>query len=342
MYSEKPAIFASSKAYVLGLGAYLPERRLTNVDLEKLVDTSDEWIFSRTGMRERRIAGDEEFPSDMGAKAASIALERAHVREADVQLIIAASMSPDHISPSTAALIQAKMHLHRAAAFDVQAACSGFLYALGVAKAFVESGTYQNVLVVATEKMSAFMDYRDRSTCVLFGDGAAAALVSSSPGLLRIDSVSLGADGSLASLIEIPAGGSRFPASQETLDRGMHYFKMAGREVYKHAIRRMRGAVEEALQKRGLSEKEIHWLIPHQANIRIIEGLAKDFQLPLSQVYTVLDRYGNTSASGVGIALEELVRTKSLSFGEHLVLTAFGGGLTWGAVLLTVQGEQKT
>ena len=341
MYSKKREIIAPLQAYILSLGAYLPERRLTNVDLEKIVDTSDEWIFSRTGMRERRIAGEGEFPSDMGAKAALQAIEKAQVASDEVQLIITASMSPDHISPSTAALIQAKLGLHQAAAFDVQAACSGFLYALSVAKAFVASGTYKTVLVVATEKMSAFMDYRDRSTCVLFGDGAAAAVVSSSPGRLQIDAISLGTDGSLAALIEIPAGGSRLPASQKTLDEGLHYFKMEGREVYKHAIRRMRGAVEETLKTANLSEKEIDWLIPHQANIRIIEGLAKDFQLPLSQVYTVLDRYGNTSASGVGIALEELMRTKEVVSGAHLVLTAFGGGLTWGAVLLTVQQERQ-
>ncbi len=330
----------SLKACIIGLGSYLPQRVLTNQELEQMVDTSDEWIISRTGMRERRIAAVDEFPSDMGAKAAVIALKSAGLNAEDVEMIVVASMSPDYISPSTANLIQAKINADKAAAMDIQAACTGFLYALSTARAFVEAGYYRNVLVIATEKMSAFIDYKDRTTCILFGDGAAAAVVSAHGEGLRIDTLCLGSDGQLADLVKIPAGGSRHPATEETVGTGMHYFQMTGNEVFKHAVRRMSAAARECLIKAGLTETDISWLVPHQANKRIIDAIAKNFSIPEERVYQTLHKYGNTSASSIAIALDELMQEQEFEEGEHLLLTAFGGGLTWGAAILTkVIGE---
>ncbi len=317
------------------LGSYLPKKVLTNQDLEKLVDTTDDWIVSRTGMRERRIAANDEFPSDMGAEAARQALDKAGVQAKDVDLIIVATMTPDYISPSTGALIQAKLKAEKATAFDIQAACTGFLYALSIAKSFLQSGAYSNALVIATEKMSSFIDYTDRSTCVLFGDGAAAAYISLQGNGLRIDTISLGTDGELADLVKIPAGGSRFAASEETLEKRMHFFQMSGNEVFKHAVRRMSAAARECLEKAGLEQEHISWLVPHQANKRIIDAIAKNFNISEEKIYLTVHKYGNTSASSIAIALDELLKEEAFQKGEHLLLTAFGGGLTWGAAILT-------
>jgi 3-oxoacyl-[acyl-carrier-protein] synthase-3 len=323
------------KARIIGLGSYLPKKVLTNQDLEKIVETSDEWIVSRTGMRERRIAAENEFPSDMGTQAAIQALESANLKPEELELIIVATMSPDYISPSTASLVQAKLKAEKAAAFDVQAACTGFLYALSIAKAFVESGSYQRILVIASEKMSAFIDYKDRTTCVLFGDGAAAAVVSPQGEGLRIDTLCLGSDGQLADLVKIPAGGSRSPATPDTVEKGFHYFQMSGNEVFKHAVRRMSAASRECLAKAGLEEEDVSWLVPHQANKRIIDAIAKNFNIAEEKVYQTVHKYGNTSASSIAIALHELMKEQEFRKGEHLLLTAFGGGLTWGAAILT-------
>lgn len=322
-------------ARIIGLGSYLPEKVLTNQELERMVETSDEWIVSRTGMRERRLAAKDEFPSDMGAKAASQALQSSGVDAASIDMIIVATMSPDYISPSTANLIQAKLHAEKAASMDIQAACTGFIYALSLAKAYVESGIYRFVLVIAAEKMSSFIDYQDRSTCIIFGDGAGAAVVASSGEGLRIDSLCLGSDGQLADLVKIPAGGSRQPASHETVDQRLHYFTMNGNEVFKHAVRRMSAASRECLTKAGLNETDVMWVVPHQANKRIIDAIAKNFNLPDEKVYQTIHKYGNTSASSIVIALDELTREHYLKEGEHILLTAFGGGLTWGATILT-------
>lgn len=323
------------KARILSTGAYLPEKILTNQDLEKIVDTSDEWIVSRTGMKERRIAADQEFPSDMGAKAAAEALKRGGYTADRVELILTATMSPDYITPSTANLIQAKLGAKHAAAMDLQAACTGFLYALSTAKAFIESGMYETILVVATEKMSAFLDYEDRSTCVLFGDGAAAALVTAEGDGWEISTINLGADGQLADLSMIPAGGSRHPASLETINNKLHYFKMSGNEIFKQAVRKMAAASKLCLEKANLREEEISGLLSHQANIRIIEAVAKQFAIPKEKIYLTIHKYGNTSASSIAIALHELLEEKKFQKGEHLLLTAFGIGLTWGASILT-------
>lgn len=326
-------------ARIIGLGSYLPERVLNNQELERMVETSDEWIVSRTGMRERRLAAGDEFPSDMGAKAAEQALQSGGIDAASIDMIIVATMSPDYISPSTANLIQAKLHAEKAASMDIQAACTGFIYALSLAKAYVESGIYRFVLVIAAEKMSAFVDYQDRSTCIIFGDGAGAAVVASSGAGLKIDSLCLGSDGHLADLVKIPAGGSRKPASHETVDQRLHYFKMNGNEVFKHAVRRMSAASLECLAKAGLNETDVTWLVPHQANKRIIDAISKNFNIPEDKVYQTLHKYGNTSASSIAIALDELLQEHQLQEGEHILLTAFGGGLTWGATLLTKIGD---
>lgn len=322
------------KARIIGLGSYLPEKVLTNTDLEKMVETSDEWIVSRTGMKERRLAEKTEFASDMGVKAALLALENASISITEIDLILVATMTPDYLSPSTAAIIQATLKASNAAAVDIQAACSGYLYALSTAKAYVESGMYRNILLIASEKMSSLIDYQDRNTCVLFGDGAAAAVVSAQGKGFSIENVCLGADGSLAELLFIPAGGTRHPTSEDTIATRMHYMKMNGKELFKHAVRRMSHAALDCLAKSGLTKEEITWLVPHQANVRIIDAIANSLELPLEKVFKTLHKYGNTSASSMGIALDELTKENSIQPNAHLLLVAFGGGLTWGAALL--------
>lgn len=331
---------AQPTARIIGIGSYLPKRVLTNQELESLVETSDEWIVSRTGIKERRIASDDEFPSTMGTLAAQAALNYCGMEPDEIDMIIVGTMSPDYISPSTANLIQANLKATRAASMDIQAACTGFLYGLSIAKAYVESGLYRSVLVIAAEKMSAFIDYKDRTTCILFGDGAAAAVVTGKGEGLNIDAVCLGSDGNLADLVIIPAGGSRHPASFDTVGQKQHYFKMTGNEVFKHAVRRMSAACHECLTKTGLNETDVSWLVPHQANKRIIDAISKNFNIPEEKVYLTVHKYGNTSASSIGIALEELMQEHQFKDGEHLLLTAFGGGLTWGASILTkIAGE---
>jgi 3-oxoacyl-[acyl-carrier-protein] synthase III len=324
-----------SKARIIGTGSFLPKKILTNQDLEKMVETSDEWIVSRTGMKERRIAGPDEPPSFMGIQAAQKALAESQMPVEKIDMIVVATMTPDYIAPSTAALIQAKLGASNAAALDIQAACTGFLYGLSIAKAYIESGLYRNVLVVATEKLSSIINYKDRNTCVLFGDGASAAVVSNQGSGYSLDSFCLGADGDLAELLIIPAGGSAQPSTVESVSQGLHYLKMEGKEVFKHAVRRMSAAAKECLTKAGLTHEQINWLVPHQANIRIIEAMAKNFSIPEEKVYKTVHKYGNTSASSVAIALEELIHEEQIHEGERILLVGFGAGLTWGAAVLT-------
>lgn len=325
------------KAVITGTGSYLPSRVLSNSDLEKMVDTNDEWIVTRTGMKERRIASSGEAASDMGVKAALAALEKAGASKEDVDLVLVATITPDYVFPSTACLIQASLGL-QAAAVDLQAACSGYIYAISIAKAFVESGLYKGVLVVASEKLSTIVDYTDRNTCVLFGDGASCAFIQADgkQGLL-IGEISLGADGEQGDLLKLPAGGSRMPASKESVEEKQHYLKMEGKETFKHAVRRMEQASKECMDKMQLSDDKISWYVPHQANTRIIEAIAKRFQVPMERVYLTIQKYGNTSSSSIGIALDELVRNEPLENGDNLLLTAFGAGLTWGACILTLK-----
>lgn len=323
------------KARIVGLGTYLPEKIQTNKYFESLVDTTDEWIESRTGIKERRVAAEDEFTSTMGSAAARKALEVARLTTDDVDIILTATMSPDYISSSTAAIIQAQIGATNAAAVDLQAACTGFVYALSQAKAYIESGMYKTVLIVASEKMSTYIDYQDRSTCVLFGDGAAAAVVSTKGEGLAIDNVCLGSDGCLVDLVIVPGGGVRHPASKESLEKRLHYFKMEGKEVFKHAVRRMSAAAKECMTKAGLEDSDISWLVPHQANLRIMDAIAKGFNIDPEKMYKTVQKYGNTSASSIPIALEELVSKHTITPGEHILLVAFGAGLTWGASILT-------
>lgn len=327
-------------ARIVGLGKYLPKKVLTNQQLETMVATSDEWIVSRTGIKERRVASMEEHTSFLGTEAAKLALEDAKVSPDQIEMIICATMTPDYITPSTAAVIQKELHIPPgAAAYDLQAACTGLLYAVMQAKALVEAGVYTYVLVVATEKMSTVIDYEDRNTCVLFGDGAAACVISSVGKGFLINTISVGADGEQCKLIYIPAGGARQPATEASVKAREHFVKMEGREVFKHAVRRMAGSIKECLEKSGLRETDLAWLIPHQANKRIIDALADQFKIPSERIFMTLHKYGNTSGSSVGIALTELCEEKKIHPGDHLLLVAFGAGLTWGAAILTKEGE---
>ncbi len=326
------------KAKITGTGSYLPERVLTNQDLEKMVDTTDEWIVSRTGMKERRIARPDEFSSHMGAAAALKALAAAHLDASQVDFILVATLTPDCPIPSTACLIQKMIGAPQAGAVDISAACTGGLYALSLARALILSGTYKNVLVICSEKLSSFTDYTDRSTCVLFGDGASAYVVSSEGRGLAIEQIQLGADGEQAELLVIPGGGCRQPTSAVTIENRLHFIKMSGNEVFKHAVRRMEAACKECLDAADCKEEEISWLIPHQANVRIIDAIAKRFpHLPGDRIYKTVHKYGNTSASSCGIALDELLKTHTVHPGEKILLTAFGSGLTWGAALLRAE-----
>jgi 3-oxoacyl-[acyl-carrier-protein] synthase-3 len=322
------------KDLINATGSYLPEKVLSNQDLEAMVETTDEWIVSRTGMRERRIAREDEAASDMGIEAAKAALKQAGLSPEKIDLILVATSTPDHLMPSTAAIIQQEIGAKNCGAFDLEAACTGYLYALATAKAFIESKLAKHVLVVATEKISSYIDYQDRSTCVLFGDGAAASLLSDEGPGLEIESIELGSDGSCKDLIIIPAGGSRIPPSQKSVAARLHYFKMEGREVFRHAVRRMEKALDSCLEKSGVSASQIRNLVPHQANDRILEALAKRLDMPIERVCRTVHKYGNTSAASCPITLDELLRTQTIAQGERLMLVAFGAGLTWGAALL--------
>lgn len=322
------------RARIRATARYLPQKVMTNADFEKIVDTNDEWIVTRTGIQERRVASEGEESSVMGAKAAQIALDRAGVKAVDLDLILVATLTPDYIFPSTACLIQHKIGAARAAALDIQAACSGFVYGISLAKAYIESGMYRNILFVAAEKLSAITDYSDRSTCVLFGDGACACLISDvGSGLAIVDTV-LGSDGGQAQILLQPGGGSRMPPTAESIEAKEHFIKMDGREVFKHAVKRMIEACTGVLEQNALSGTDITWMIPHQANIRIIDAIAKRFDIDPVKVFKTIHKYGNTSASSIGIALDECKEKHPLKTGDRVLVTAFGAGLTWGAGVL--------
>jgi 3-oxoacyl-[acyl-carrier-protein] synthase-3 len=300
-----------------------------------MVETSDEWIVSRTGMKERRLARDDEYTSHMAVAAARAALADARLLPEQIDFILVATSTPDYTLPSTACIVQNLLGAKRAAALDIQATCAGYLYGLSMAKSFVESGAYKNVLLIAADKLSSVTDYEDRATCVLFGDGAAACIVSDQGKGMAIESVQLGADGEQTDILVIPAGGSRKPASLRTIEERGHYIKMDGKEVFKHAVRRMEAACKDCLEAAGSSENEISWLIPHQANLRIIDAMAKRFEhLSSDRIFKTVQKYGNTSASSIGIALDELRKDHPVKARDQILLTAFGGGLIWGAALL--------
>lgn len=319
---------------ITGLGSCVPERVLTNFDLEKMVDTTDEWIRTRTGIRERRIADETTATSDLAIVAARRALAEAQLDPADLDLIIVATVTPDMLFPSTACILQDRLGARRAAAFDLEAACSGFLYALAAGAQFIETGMYNNVLIVGAETLSKIVDWTDRSTCILLGDGAGAAVLQPSGDERGILSIHLGADGGGGDLLKQPAGGSRCPATEETVRNRLHYVHMNGREVFKFAVKVMGEAAQTVLQACNLTFNDVDYYIPHQANYRIIEASARRFGLPMERVLVNIDRYGNTSAASIPMALDEAVSEGKIKPGDIVLLVAFGGGLTWGAAAI--------
>jgi 3-oxoacyl-[acyl-carrier-protein] synthase-3 len=323
----------SKRAGILGLGAYLPEKVLTNKELEKMVDTTDEWIRTRTGIRERRIARKDEATSDMATEAAKRALSDAGLKANDIDLIIVATITPDMFFPATACLVQQKLGARMVPAFDISVACSGFIYGLAIADQFIASGKYRYALVVAAEKLSSITDWSDRSTCVLFGDGAGAAVLGpvDKGGIL---SVYLGANGKQGDLIKLPAGGSRIPATKKSIEDKLHFIKMEGSELFKHAVKIMADAALEAAKPLDLKAEDINLVIPHQANIRILNAVAKRMGLTEDKIYLNIERYGNMSAASSAVALAEAVKEGRIKKGDKILMDAFGGGLTWGALVI--------
>jgi 3-oxoacyl-[acyl-carrier-protein] synthase-3 len=319
---------------IIGTGKYVPDRVLTNKDLEQMVDTSDEWIVTRTGMKERRIASPEQASSDLAYEAARKALDHAGITAEELDLIIVATITPDMFFPSTACILQDRLGARKAAAFDLSAACSGFIYGLANAYNFIAAGIYKYVLVVGAECLSKITDYTDRNTCILFGDGAGAVVLGQVPEGRGFRSFELGADGSGGALLNLPGGGSRCPSSAESVELKKHYMQMNGREVFKFAVRVMGAAAEEALAKAGLDKSDIDLLVPHQANIRIIESALERLHLPPEKCMVNLHKYGNVSAASIPIALAEAVEENRVREGDCVVLVGFGGGLTWGASVL--------
>jgi 3-oxoacyl-[acyl-carrier-protein] synthase III len=319
---------------IIGTGKYVPERVLTNKELEQMVDTNDEWIVTRTGIRERRIAASEQATSDLAYEASIKALEAAGVAAEDVELIIVATITPDMFFPSTACILQDRLGARRAAAFDLSAACSGFIYGLATATSMLQSGMYKNALVIGAECLSRITDYTDRNTCILFGDGAGAVVLGEVPAGRGFKSFELGADGSGGELLKVCGGGSRMPSTADSVDSKAHFIYMAGSEVFKFAVRIMGGAAEDALKKAGLDKSDIDLMIPHQANIRIIQSALNRLNLSEDKCMINLDRYGNVSAASIPLALAEAVEQGRVKEGDTLMLVGFGGGLTWGASAL--------
>lgn len=321
------------KVGIIGLGEYLPEKILTNADLEKMVDTSDEWITTRTGIKERHVAAIGQAASDLAFKAAELALKNARLKPEDLGLIIVATITGDMPFPSVASILQDQLGAKKAACFDISAACAGFVYGLSVAQQFIACGTYKNALVIGVEVLSSITDWHDRNTCVLFGDGAGAAVLSEvkSGGII---STYLGCDGSKAGILNMPAGGSRLPASRETVEKRMHYLKMQGNDVFKIAVNTMTKAAEIVLNQAGLTFADVDLIIPHQANARIIMAVAKKLGIPEEKVYLNIERCGNMSSASTVTALCEAVQDGKVKKGDIILLDAFGAGLVWGACII--------
>ena len=320
---------------IAGTGSYVPSKILTNAELSAKVDTSDEWIFTRTGIRERRIAAADEFTSHMATHAARRALEQAGLAPADLDLIIIATITPDTPTPATACYVQQQLGATRAVAFDISAACSGFLYAMKISKHMIASGAYNNALIIGAEKLSSITNWEDRSTCVLFGDGAGAAVLRrAQPGEGAIVATEMGTDGTLSHLLSVPGGGSACPITSSNVDDHLHTLYMQGKEVFKVAVNRMKEAAERVIERAGWQPEEIACVIPHQANRRIIDAIADRLAVPNERVFVNLDNYGNTSAAAVAIALDEASRTGVFKRGDYIVLVTFGAGLTWAAAAI--------
>lgn len=326
--------FKGRTCAIAGVGSYVPERVLTNADLERTVSTTDEWITTRTGIKERRLAAPDEATSDLAANAALRAMANAQVTAEQIDLIIVATVTPDMPFPSTACLIQQKIGAMRAAAFDIEAACSGFIYALEIGQQFIMSRTYDTVLVIGADKLSSIIDWEDRNTCVLFGDGAGAAVLQNLPQSHGLLTAYMGADGSKGSVLCVPGGGSREPASTDSVANRRHFLRMDGKETYKHAVQAMLGAAQEVLKRCELDVTQINCIIPHQANRRIIDAVAERLGAQPGQVFVNLERYGNTSAASVAIALDEAVRQGRVKRGDLVLLMVFGAGFTWGAAVI--------
>jgi 3-oxoacyl-[acyl-carrier-protein] synthase-3 len=308
---------------------------MTNLELQQMVDTSDEWIRTRTGIRERRIADSQQATSDLAIKAAEEALENARVSPQDIDLIIVATNTPDMLFPATACLVQDRLGASKAGAFDLLAGCTGFLYALSVGEQYIASGTFNTVLVIGAETLSRIINWKDRNTCVLFGDGAGAAVLQVVPGDRGIIATRLGSDGSGGKHLKIPAGGSRLPTSEATLSKKLHYVDMNGREVFKFAVRALGEGAMEVLSMAGLTPEDIHFFIPHQANIRIIETAARRVGINMDRVLVNVDRFGNTSTASIPLALYEAVQEDRIRDGQNIIMVGFGAGLTWAGLAMT-------
>ncbi len=322
------------RSRVIATGSYVPEKVLSNFDLEKMVDTSDEWITERTGIKERRIAHENQAASDLAYEAAKIALERAALTEKDIDLLIVATVTGDMPFPSTACILQDKLGTKNAAAFDINAACSGFLYGIYIADGLIRAGLHKRVLAVGTEVLSKITDWQDKTTCVLFGDGAGAAILEPTDKSRGIISMSINSDGSMWELLHLPAGGSKKPTSSDSIEKRLHYIKMKGNETFKAAVRTLEELVVTILRENKLDPSELSLLIPHQANLRIIQATANRLGLPMDKVIVNLDRYGNTSAASIPIALDEALQTGRIRDGDYILLEAFGGGFTWASALI--------
>lgn len=326
--------FRGRPCSIVGVGSYTPARVLTNADLERMVQTTDEWIVTRTGIKQRRIAAVDETTSDLATQAARRALDSAGIKSEQIDLVIVATVTPDMPFPSTACLVQEKLGATRAAAFDIEAACSGFIYALEIGQQFIMSRTYETVLVIGAEKLSSIVDWQDRNTCVLFGDGAGAAILQHRSGSHGLLTAHMGSDGSKASVLCVPGGGSLRPASTTTVEGRLHYLRMDGRETFKNAVPAMCHAAREVLRRCELTIEQIDCIIPHQANRRIIDAVAERLKARPEQVFINLDKYGNTSAASVAIALDEAVACGRIKRGSIVLMVAFGAGFTWGAAMI--------
>ncbi len=321
-------------ARITGTGSFAPKKIITNQGLEKVVDSTDEWITERTGIKERRIAEKGQNTSDLAYEAGKKALKAAGLTAQELDLILVATMTPDTILPSMGCVLQDKLGAKNAAAFDIAAACSGFIYGLSIADAFIKAGAYKNILLVGAEVLSRFTDWEDRATCVLFGDGAGAVVIQRHAGKHGILSTHLHSDGSLGDLLHVPAGGAQHPASHDTIRKRMHFIKMKGNETFKAAVRALEGVVQDALEHNKVKPEEIDLLVPHQANLRIIQAMAQRLNMPMEKVVLTLPKYGNTSAASIPMALDEAVRDGRVKENHLLLFEAFGGGLTWASALV--------
>jgi len=326
--------FQGRTCSISGVGSYVPAKILSNADLEKMVETSDDWIISRTGIKERRMAEKDEFTSDLATKAGLRAMQRAAVKPDELDLIIVATITGDMPFPSTSCLVQQKLGATRAAAFDIQAACSGFIFGLEIAQQFIMSRTYVTVLVIGAEKLSSIVDWQDRNTCVLFGDGAGAAVLQNRPNSHGLLTAVRGSDGEKSGLLIMPGGGSRCPATEQSVASRLHFLRMEGKETFKNAVQAMETAAREALKRCEIDISRIKCVVPHQANRRIIEAVGERIGARPDQLFINVDKYGNTSAASVAIALDEAVSSGRVQRGELILLVVFGAGLTWGAAVI--------